>query len=65
MNWKEYSVGWFNLGSVYFSMAHVSDFVVDEDNEVCVVHMDNDRTYNINGLDNINKFMGYLLGDDN
>lgn len=60
----EYSVGWFNLGNSYFSMAHVSDFVIDEDNEVCIVHMDNSRKYTINGLDNINKFMRYLFGDD-
>lgn len=65
MNWMEYSARWFSLGNWYFSMAHVSDFVVDEDNKVCTVHMDNGRKYHIKGIDNINKFMRYLFGDDN
>ena len=51
MEWKTYSNKWMRLGNTYFSLAHVSSFVLVDDE--CTVYMDDGRTYLIIGKEEV------------
>lgn len=67
MNWESYSDKWISVHhrgfDACFSTAHVSDFVIKNEDE-CTVYLDNGRKYHVVGKESIDKFMGCLFGDD-
>lgn len=60
MEWKTYSNKWMRLGNTYFSLAHVSSYVINDDE--CTVYMDDGSTYLIMGKEEVDEFMRCLFG---
>lgn len=60
MEWKTYSNKWMRLGNPYFSLVHVSSFVVNGDE--CTVYMDDGSSYLITNKEEVGEFMRCLFG---
>ena len=60
MEWKTYSSKWMRLGNIYFSLAHVSSFVVNGDK--CTVYVDDGRNYLLIGKEEVDEFIDGLFG---